>query len=455
MLKVEQAYVIRHKVLVEGKSRRQVAREMGVSRNTVRKYVEAQDPEPKRVEGPRAQPVRERAEKAIDDLLEDWKGRTAGKHRITGTRVHEALLESGVKVGATVVREVLAERRRQAAEASIPLVHRPGEEAQVDFFEVLVDEDGVRRKAWKFVMRLMYSGRDFVWLYDRADQLAFFDGHVRAFAYFDAVPQRIVYDNLKAAVKRLLRRGRELNGRFLALVNHYLFEPCFARPYHGDDKGGVEARGGAIRRQHLTPILQGPTLEAMASEVLARVEQEAANKARTPGRSVLECFAEERPRMLPLPARPYRVERVVPVSLTRSALARVEGAVYSVPCAWKMLRATAHVGLHSVRIVCRDEEVEHPRQPFGGRSVRQRHYLPEFAKKPQAVRQNAAELLAELGEPNAGSGASWSTPTGRATPRASWPGSLEPSSSTARSPSRGWWRTRCAATSSTCSSSPA
>jgi transposase len=163
MLKVDQAYVIRHKVLVEGKSRRQVAREMRVSRNTVRKYVEADDPEPRRIEGPRARPVRERAEAAIDELLEEWKDRIGGKQRVTGTRVHRALSEAGIEVGATLVREILAERRRKATEASIPLVHRPGEEAQVDFFEVLVDEDGVRRKAWKFVMRLMYSGRDFVW----------------------------------------------------------------------------------------------------------------------------------------------------------------------------------------------------------------------------------------------------------------------------------------------------
>ena len=49
----------------------------------------------------------------------------------------------------------------------IPLVHRPGDEAQVDFFEVTVDEGGRRRKAWKFLMRSMYSGRDFVHLYSQ------------------------------------------------------------------------------------------------------------------------------------------------------------------------------------------------------------------------------------------------------------------------------------------------
>ena len=70
----------------------------------------------------------------------------------------------------------------------MPLTYRPGDLAEVDFFEVLVDVDGTRRKAWLFLMRLMYSGRDFAWIYERQDQISFLDGHVRAFAHFDAVP---------------------------------------------------------------------------------------------------------------------------------------------------------------------------------------------------------------------------------------------------------------------------
>ncbi|HVT19353.1 MAG TPA: hypothetical protein VHQ90_24630 [Thermoanaerobaculia bacterium] len=93
----------------------------------------------------------------------------------------------------------------------------------------------------------MYSGRDFVWLYEACDQVSLLDGHVRAFAFLGWVPSRIVYDNLTAAVKRRtgLERGsgRELTERFAALVSHYLFEPCFTRYGEGHDKGGVEAQG--------------------------------------------------------------------------------------------------------------------------------------------------------------------------------------------------------------------
>ena len=85
--------------------------------------------------------------------------------------------------------------------------------------------------------------------------------------------------------------------------------------------------------------------------------------------------------------------------MSRSELVRVEGAWYSVPSSWAGLRATAYVGVDDVELSCRDERVVHPRQSFGGRLVRYRHYLGELARKPQAVRQVAPELVAELGEP--------------------------------------------------------
>lgn len=65
----------------------------------------------------------------------------------------------------------------------------------------------------------------------------------------------------------------ELTERFLALVSHYLFEPCFARPGEGHDKGGVEARGKAIRLQHLTPIPQGESLTAITRAVQGEVDR--------------------------------------------------------------------------------------------------------------------------------------------------------------------------------------
>lgn len=387
MLRMDQVHVVRHKVLVEGRAISAVAREMQMSRNTIRKYLTLS--EPKRVvRRPKASPIMDMVAPRIDELLEEWRGRTTPKQRITGTRVHRQLVEEGYKVGVTTVRDYLREKRRRQAEVFIPLIHRPGDEAQVDFFEVIVEEDGEFRKAQKFVMRLMYSGRDFVRLYDRADQLSFLDAHVRAFEYLGGVPHRLVYDNLSAAVKKIIGSDRQLTERFMALASHYLFEPCFARPGEGHDKGGIEARGKGIRLAHLTPIPRGKTLSEISEVLMREVEIVFTGEQR---------FAEERRCLRALPESPFEARKVELVSISSGATVRVDGATYSVPSRWASLRATAYVGVEDVRLVCREQTISYPKERKGGRSIRYRHYLPELARKPQAVRQVAPELVRELG----------------------------------------------------------
>jgi transposase len=271
MLRMDQVHVVRHKILIEGQSIRSVSRQMGISRNTIRKYQKVSEPV-RVVRQRKPSPVMEMIAPRVEEILAEWRDHTTAKQRITGTRIHRQLVEEGYEVGVTTVRNYLREKRRREAEVFVPLAHRPGEEAQVDFFDVTIEESGQRRKAWKFVMRLMYSGRDFVRLYNRCDQLSFLDAHVRAFCYLGGVPERIVYDNLSAAVKKIVGSERELTERFMALCSHYLFEPCFTRRGEGHDKGGVEARGKGIRLRHLTPIPKGETLSEISEVLLREVE---------------------------------------------------------------------------------------------------------------------------------------------------------------------------------------
>ncbi len=398
MLGMDRVYVIRHKWHHEGLSIRQIARDLGVSRNTVRKYV-GDDGEPRRRASPRPRPVLDDVRERIEEILQEWQTRTTGKQRITGTLVHRQLVGEGYRVGSTTVRAYLAEKRRQRQEVYLPLIWRPGEAAQVDFFDVTVEVGGERRKAWLFVVHLMYSGRDFAWVYDRCNQVAFLDGHVRAFEHFGGVVARCVYDNLRAAVKRRLGIERELSGRFAALCAHYLFEPCFARPGEGHDKGGVEARGKNVRLQHLTPIPGGQSLGEIAVALVQSLDAAADTRVDQQGRTVAQRFREEREQLRPLPPRPFEARHVEPVAVSRQALVRVDGAQYSVPSHWSASQATAYVGVADVVLEWREERITVAKQPRGARAVQYRHYLDELAKKPQAVRQVAPELMAELGDP--------------------------------------------------------
>jgi transposase len=398
MLRMDQVHVIRHKVLVEGVSQRQAAKQMGMSRNTVKKYVELSEP----VVGerrPRKAPVLHKVQPRILELLDEWSSRTTRKQRITARRLHQQLLAEGFAVGETTVRAVFREWRRLRDECFVPLVHRSGDEAQVDFFEVTVDIKGERVKRWMFLMRLMCSGRDFTWIYEHCDQASFFDGHVRAFAHFGGVPARCVYDNLSAAVRRVMFPGRELTQRFMALSSHYLFEPCFARVGTGHDKGGVEARGKGIRLQHLVPIPRGESLDAIAEALLASVDDQARHRRDRQGETVMARFEAERADLHPLPEHAFEPRLAELLTASRKALVTCQGATYSLPSHWRLLDVTAYVGPIDVRFMCRGEVQVRRRVLRREKNIQYKDYLVELSRKPQAVRQVAPELMAELGEP--------------------------------------------------------
>jgi len=395
---MDEVSTIRHRVLVQGVSRRAVAKEMGVSRNTVRRYLSGKVKVGERAPSARPKPVLEGAKARLDALLTEAPRWTGGKQKLTAKQLWRLLAAEGIAIGETSVKTYVREWKRQRAEVFVPLVYRPGELGEVDFFEVLVEVAGKRVKAWMFLLRCMASGRDFAWLFPRQDQTCFLEGHVRAFEHLGGVLQRLVYDNLKAAVaKMLVGSERELSSRFLALTNHYLFEANFARPRTGHDKGGVEARGKGVRWQHLVPIPKGDSLEDISCALLARLDAQAAQQRDVTGKTVLERFAEERALMLPAPAR-FESAKSKPVTVTRRSLVQLDGAYYSVWCRWAGLTVTAYVGVSDVVLVGPDDRVAHQRAAFGQRAIDYRHYLPELARKPQALRQVASELLPRLSE---------------------------------------------------------
>jgi transposase len=399
MLRVDQVHVVRHKVLVEGHSQRQVAKQLGIARDTVRKYLTESIPLRKET-APRSRPVWDTVRERVETLLTESGQWTGGKQRLTATRLHELLVAEGKQVGVTLVKTAVAEWKRQRREVFVPLTYRAGDLAEVDFFEVLVDVDGTRRKAWLFLMRLMYSGRDFAWIYERQDQVSFLDGHVRAFAHFGGVPARAAYDNLKAAVVRILVGGeRALTARFAALASHYLFEPCFCRPGEGHDKGGVEARGKALRQQALVPIPTGQSLDAINAALLARLDARLDTKRDVAGQTIGARFLEEQ-RLFRLAPMPFAAEATTFATVTPRAIVRLEGAYYSVPSRWAGLDLVVRIGAAAVTIIGKDgTPIRHPRKRFGQRSIDYRHYLPELARKPQAVRQVLPDLLRDLGAP--------------------------------------------------------
>ncbi len=166
---MEEVYVVRRRHFVDGVPIRQLARELGRSRTTIKRYLRGAEPVGK-PRGAAGAPVRDAVRPRAEAVLEASKRWTAGKQRLTAARLHDLLRGEGHDVGYTVVKQIVREWRRQRQEVFVPLVYKAGDLGEVDFFEVLVDIGGERRKAYMFLLRLMHSGRDFAWLYPRQDQ---------------------------------------------------------------------------------------------------------------------------------------------------------------------------------------------------------------------------------------------------------------------------------------------
>ena len=178
---------VRRAVRVEGRSQRAVAREFGLSRETVRKMLEYAVPLGYRRQQPVRRPMLGPWIGVIDAILDDDRQRPA-KQRHTAKRIFDRLKEEHQFTGGyTIVKDYVHTAMLRSQEMFVPLVHPPGE-AQADFGEALVVIAGVEQKAHYLAMDLPHSDDCFVVAFPAETTEAFLEGHVQAFAYFGADP---------------------------------------------------------------------------------------------------------------------------------------------------------------------------------------------------------------------------------------------------------------------------
>jgi transposase len=177
---------VRRAVRVEGRSQRAVAREFGLSRETVRKMLECAVPPGYRGQQPVRRPKLGPWIGVIDAILEDDKQRPP-KQRHTAKRIFDRLREEHQFTGGyTIVKDYVHTATVRSQEMFVPLVHPPGE-AQADFGEALVVIAGVEQKAHYLAMDLPHSDGCFVAAFPAETTEALLEGHMQAFAYFNAV----------------------------------------------------------------------------------------------------------------------------------------------------------------------------------------------------------------------------------------------------------------------------
>jgi transposase len=383
---MEQWVDIRQRVLRDGVSKRQILRETGIHWTTLEKILEYPSPpgyqRKKRPDKPKIDPYRERIRQILDQDKHIDK-----KQRHTAKRIWERLQEEGFTGGYTIVKDAVRELKRVSQEVFVPLTHPPGE-AQVDFGHALVKMGGVLRKVCFFVMTLPYSDAFFVRAYERECTETFWDGHVRAFAFFGGVPRRITYDNSRIAIAKIIGpRARELTQGFLQLVSHYLFHYHFCLVRRANEKGVVEGLVRYTRQNFLVPVPQVRDFEELNRYLLTMCRDDLRRRVRGQTRIKEQLLHEEQACFLGLPFTPFEACRIQPAHVNSELLVRFDDNDYSVPMEYAYQEVTVKGYTDQVKI-CRFHEVIAVHLRSWGREQQffdPLHYLPLLERKPHAL----------------------------------------------------------------------
>jgi hypothetical protein len=156
--------------------------------------------------------------------------------------------------------------------------------------------------------------------------------HERAFEHFGGLFSTLRYDNLKSALKQILRgKRREESARFIAFRSHYLFAAEFCTPARGNEKGGVEEEVGRFRRRWWTPVPRVSSLD----ELNAYLDQSCGDdhQRTIAGRdhNVRELFETEQPRLRSLPAAAFDLSEQMRLTVDTGRCVRVKTNRYSTP----------------------------------------------------------------------------------------------------------------------------
>jgi transposase len=375
-------------VELEGKSQREVALALRHSRKTISKAMD----NPRPLGYQRVKEISYPVIGPFADLIGGWlkeDEKVRRKQRHTARRIFQRLVKEYQYQGSysAVRRHVKRWKREKEAhgEVFLPLVFGPGEEGQVDWVEVWINLSGKEVKVFVFCMRLCYSGASFVWPFRRPNQEAFFQGHVLAFRFFGRIPFQLAYDNLKAAVLKIIdRKHRVVSEGFLELRSHYIFETRFCTVRKGNEKGSVENLGKEVEMNCFTPVPQVGDWEELERHAESwnrkRLEDVIGKRPQAAG-LMLE---EERGQMRPLPIKEFEACRRETGLVDKFSTVHFDGNRYSAPVGHKgermeikgfvdrveVNRGAAKLGVHRRA----EGKGQYILDPY--------HYLPVLERKP-------------------------------------------------------------------------
>ncbi len=394
---MEQIYHIRYEYNISGKSLRQIARETGHDRKTVKKYVSQNDFNQEK----KVKRKRKRKSDAYRAQIRTWlieDERAPRKQRHTAHRIYLRLKEESKKSGKPLaisertVRRLVAELRRELVQnelVCLPLIH-PAGEAQVDFGKTVFFENGQQYTGSHLALTFPHSDAKYTQLFKGENFECLAEGLINIFEYVGGVPTCIRFDNMSAIVKQIKALGgRELTDSFRRLQCHFGFSSNFCNPGKGHEKGSVENYVGYSRRNYFVPVPKFKSLKEYNKELLQHCDNDLEREHYKLGRKVSSLFKEDKAHFRALPRYTFEACRYVVCKTDQYGMCRFEKNRYSTAGNLRSCEVTLKVSANQITVLAEDGSpiVRHPRL-YGEKqeSMRWSPYLHVLAKRPNALR---------------------------------------------------------------------
>jgi transposase len=375
----------------DGLSIRQIARQFGHSRRTVRHALVHADPHPEPLTRNRTAPKLGPFQDLIDQILSE--DQTAPpKQRHTAAQLYRRLRdESNYDGGYAQVQRYLRKHRHRHEETFIPLGHLPGRRLEADFGHIHVDFPDGRKLVPFLVTTWAYSNAPFVLALPFERTEAILEGMVAAFEFFGAVPKEVWWDNPRTVATLILRgRERRCHPRYAALASHYVFEPHFCMPGRGNEKPDAEGTVKAVQKRFATPVPRADDLDELNTFFRKRCEAERERVVQSlfGPFTIRDRLADDLAAATPLPRHRFDPCVIRPaVVVDKCQTVAFDGNRYSVPRAFAFQMVTVKGYVDHVVIVAQGQVVAtHTRCLQKHEMVLDPlHYLATLGRKPGAL----------------------------------------------------------------------
>jgi len=391
---METAMKIRRRILIDGESIRSVNRTTGLSRTTIRKYLEDDHPPRYKTRQAGLRSILRGFESTLVDWYEADLARPKRERRTAQKLFEQLVLEGYPGTYSPVCRFIkqLRENGNTRNQAFIPMTFEAGDAMQFDWSQEVVVLGGLEQKIKVAHFKLSYSRQPFIIAYPRETQEMLLDAYSQAFQFYQGLPKRVLIDNPKTMVKRIGKgKEREFPPRFLAMMNHYLIEPVACTPASGWEKGQVERQVDYLRKAVFTPKLNFATLAELNHYLLAQCKK-LGDKPHPQDKSqtIQAMLIQEQGYLRPV-GRSFDgyVEKIHRASST--CLVQYDNNYYSVPSEYAKQKVSLRAYALTVVIYAGQQEIAKHIRSFKRHDYcfEPWHYVPLLASRPGALRDGA------------------------------------------------------------------